>query len=151
VLEHLNSMDEVNKTIKLAVHSATDFVYIEGPSFEFDDYLDSVGFKFMWRDGHGHRIKPKIVDILDFGKRAGITNFSILTERPFILKSASPDIHPCESPPGVGTYDAKIHPPKKTFKFTKPLFRSFIMFLWLSNINKINHLNCRSKFKLGMP
>ena len=148
VLEHLNTKADVKKVVKIAIHAATDFVFIEGPSFEFDDYLENLGLKFLWRDGHGHYVKPRIDDIIHYAKSYGVTNYSLLTERPYIVDSSSKDIHPLESPPNVQDYNPKIHPPKKKTIFNPPIFRSFIIFLWLNEkFDRHVCLTSRVKFR----
>lgn len=148
VLEHLNNQHEVEVVLKKAIDTATDFVFVEGPSFDFDDYLDKLGLKFMWRDGHGHDTKVKVLDILAYAHKLNIAGYTVLIEYPLITNSASKDIHPLGSPPSVHGYNPKKHPPKKSIQFDTPIYRSFIIFLWLNKrVNPYNYINCRFKFR----
>jgi len=146
----LDNETVVSKVIKLAVDTAKEFVFIEGPSFEFDEYLENLGLKFSWRDGHGHIVKLTISRILEYVRSMNVVDYSLLTERPYILNSNSVDIHSIKSPPGVHNYDVNKHPSKPTVVFNEPVFRSFIIFLWLKNgVNRDRYLSCRSKFKVS--
>jgi hypothetical protein len=148
VLEHLVCMEDAHYAIRLAVHTAQNFVYIEGPAFEFDQYLENRGLKFAWRDGHGHDTKITVQDIISYAVTLPIAGYSILVEHPLINNSLSKDIHPLASPPHMGNYDSNKHPLKDHVKFDKYIYRSFIIFLWLhKSINVQPYLVSRSKFK----
>jgi hypothetical protein len=148
VLEHLHSKEEVEKTIKLAVDTAKDFVFIEGPSFDFDEYLNKFNLKFSWRDGHGHATKVTVSDVITYTAELPIVGYTLLVEHPLIMNSLSKDIHPIDSPPSVHDYNPKKHSPKEYINFNPPIYRSFIIFLWLHhNLNIQKYVTSRFKFR----
>jgi len=131
VLEHLDSMEEVRRVLHTAVSASRDFVFIEGPAFDFDQYLASVGLKFSWSaGGHDHTTPITSRKLLSLISALEINGYSFLQEMPPITSSSSADLHPITSPPGVCKYDPKIHPPKPVIKLRKPVFRSFVIFVW---------------------
>jgi len=148
VLEHLKSKKDVENVIKLAVNTSEDFVFIEGPSFDFDNYLNNFDLKFLWRDGHGHSTKVTVLDILSCAVKLNVLGYTLLIEYPLIVNSASKDIHPTASPPSVHDYNPKKHPPKEFVEFDTPIYRSFIIFLWLNKrLNTHKYVTSRFKFR----
>jgi len=122
-LEHL-PQSKVRTAINKAVALSKDFVYIEGPSFDFDNYLKSVGLKFS------------VVTTLLLKRafsRANILAYTLMVQQPYITRSNSPDLHPLDSPKDQFTYDPTKHPPKPSVKLTNGVFRSFIMIGWITN------------------
>lgn len=148
VLEHLRSKEDVKKVIELAVDTAKDFVYIEGPAFVFDTFLNKHNLKFMWRDGHGHFTKVTLPDVVAHAVTLKIAGYTTLIERPLIVDSRSKDIHSVASPPDVTAYRADMHPPKDFVVFDAPIYRSFIVFLWLNTtVNTYKCITSRAKFR----
>lgn len=148
LLEHLTSLQGVFKTIQLAVNTATEFVFIEGPAFDFDKYLEDRSLKFFWSNGHGHHTKLKITEILSIFTELNISDYSFQVEQPYVKTSSSDDIHALISPPNVAYYDKSKHPPKPFVRFDKKIYRSFIFYVWLSNrVNRKSLLLSRKKFK----
>jgi len=132
VLEHLDSVQEVRRVLETAVSASRDFVFIEGPAFDFDLYLAAIGLKFSWSaGGHDHTTpitSRKLLALISAIPE--VTGYSFLQEVPAIKDSSSSDLHPATSPPGVCKYDPKIHPPKPMIKLQKPIYRSFVIFVW---------------------
>lgn len=150
LLEHLHTYNDARKIIHLGMHTARDFVFIEGPSFDFDSYLHSLGFKFFWFDGCGHTLRITIDNIVKYVRQKDFYGVSLLTERPFIGSSVVDDIHPLTSLPSQLFYDKDKHPPKPIKEFKdRNVFRSFILFVWLKKINIDKYINSRAKFKLA--
>lgn len=148
VLEHLKNREDVKKVLQLAITTAKDFVYVEGPAFAFDDFLDNLNLKFMWRDGHGHFTKVTLPDIIEYASTLGIAGYTTLIERPLIADSTSKDIHSVSSPPDVTAYEKDVHPPKDFIVFNIPIYRSFIVFLWLhTKIDTYKYMTSRAKFR----
>ena len=149
LLEHLYDLNQVNKTIKLACETAKKFVFIEGPSFDFDGHLKKLGYKFYWSDWHGHRTPVTVRHILRSLARYGYPKYTLLSERPHIVHSRHRDLHPLASPRDQFEYDPKIHPPK----VRKPLnlsgvFRSFVIFGWLDGIERPQLYRTKQAFKV---
>ena len=147
VLEHLNNLDEVKYVVNLAKNTAKDFIFIEGPSFDFDDYLKTFGFKFFWFDSCGHRTRLTTTQLKCIFSECNLSKYDILAEIPFINNSISKDIYPLDlqfsysNPPDI----TKVK--KKIVNFNKGIFRSFIIFVWLKEVNT-SLLTCRNKFRL---
>ena len=148
VLEHLPTLEHVYKVLQTAVDVATDFVFIEGPTFDFDDYLKSHGFKFFWHDSCGHTTRVTTQHIHRRAKKLGVLTQHWLIEQPYVDNSLSLDILPYGIPSSPNKYKEKIHPKKTFVSFTtKKVFRSWICFLVLNEINYTNLLiNARTKF-----
>ena len=60
LLEHLPSLDVVEKVVLEAIRIASDFVCVVGPYFDADAYLRSKDMKFYWSDWSWHPPKPSI-------------------------------------------------------------------------------------------
>jgi len=148
LLEHLTDIKQVRNSIRSARDTATEFVFIEGPAFDFDKYLAKHNLKFFWSEGHGHYTKVRVRNLLSIFQKLEIRDFSFQIEQPFIIDSSSRDIHPMESPLHVAYYDRKKHPPKPKVKFDRKLYRSFIFYIWLAkNLDRKRLLASRTKFK----
>ena len=147
-LEHLHNIPEVLYVIKLAARTTTDFVFIEGPTFDFDDYLKSKGFKFFWCDWTGHTLPMTTGLLKEIFKKLKLSNYTLLVEKRYITNSLSPDIHPLNSPKNQHAYNIAKHPLKETIKFDAKIFRSFIFFIWLKKeiVNRKQLLQSRTKF-----
>lgn len=130
VLEHLTNIEEAKHVVLSAIRAAKHFVFIEGPSFDFDQYLARFNLKFSWRDGHGHYTKVKVLDVLDWIKLSQCAGFTLQIEYPLISSSDSKDLHPLSSPSSVGDYNFKKHPQKKRINLPKQVYRSFIVYAW---------------------
>ncbi len=148
VLEHLPTIDHVTKVLQTAVEVATDFVFIEGPTFDFDKYLKKQGFKFFWHDSCGHTAKVTTSHIYKLSKQLGVRTQYWLVEQPYVDNSLSRDILPYNTPSYPNRYKEKIHPKKEYVSFThEKVFRSWICFLVLTEINYVNLLiHSRHKF-----
>jgi hypothetical protein len=148
VLEHLPSLTDVTKVIALAINTATDFVFIEGPTFDFDTYLKKCDLKFFWVGWSNH---PSPVTT-SFIKKVCIANkvygYDLLVEQPPIQSSLSTDIVPLESTIG-NAYRLDLHGPKPLVNFDKLLFRSFVYFIWVTKAARCSELLLsRKKFKV---
>jgi len=149
-LEHLDNEQQVFETLKKSIEAATDFIYIEGPSFDFDDYLKSLGFKFFWYDGCGHKTRVTVKMLRRIFVKLGIKDISCFAEQPYVKDSKSDDIYPYDS--GIhNTYCDKSFK-KETVTFKKDVYRSFVMFAWLrKGVNKSKYtLTKRIKNKFNM-
>jgi len=144
-LEHLDSLQGIKDSIKSALNTATDFVFIEGPSFDFDAYLLSKKLKFFWYDGCGHKTRLATNQLIKIFREFNVKEFDMLVEVPFISNSKSKDLLPVEAPDKQLWYDPTKHPSKKLIDFDRIIYRSFIFFLWLRG-RKPYLLNSRSKF-----
>lgn len=124
-LEHLPGMAEVKKTIRNSIRISKEFVFIQGPVFDFDEYLNSLGLKTYWSDWpNGHTCHLKTRELIEVIREIGDYNYS-LKYKIKIDNSDSKNIHPINSPHSQHEYDTKVHPPKKTINFDRDIFREF--------------------------
>jgi len=148
-LEHLDSEEDVKHVIEKSLKLATDFVYIEGPSFDFDSYLKGLGFKFFWLDGCGHKTRVTINLLKTIFAELGLKDFTFQTERPYVVDSTSRDIFPYNYPTTHTYFDSEIHGSKCIAKFSGGVFRSFNVFVWLNkNIDKNRRQTLLNKRKI---
>jgi SAM-dependent methyltransferase len=150
-LEHLPNVSATKEVLQTAARASTDFLFIEGPSFDFDVYLRNRGLKFFWTDGCGHHNLLQLHTLKTLITKLPAHSYTVMLEQPFVKDSSSRDIHSLKSPYNVTYYDKKIHPPKPLVKFDKHVFRSFIVFVWLRNLapKLREYLVCgRPKFKV---
>lgn len=148
VLEHVPNLDAAANVVKLAINTAKEFVFIEGPSFDFDDMLKKHGLKFYWVGWHNHRSNVTTTFIKDIAKSNGVHRYDLLAEQPMIIDSTSLDIVPAKSDAGV-KYDMATYGPKPRIGFEQPIFRSFVYFLWLKpSQERLTLLTARKKFTL---
>ncbi len=54
ILEHLPDLTVVKEAILCASRIASDFLFIQGPYFDADEYLKNNGLKYYWSDWHGN-------------------------------------------------------------------------------------------------
>ena len=122
ILEHLPDLATVEKVVAAGARLVTDFVYITGPYFDADDYLESHGLKFYWSDWTGHPCHLKVSDLERTLRKLGLGEATFLVGDE-VLDSNHPSIHPLDSPPNQHDYDAEKHPPKPYVKFDRPIWR----------------------------
>jgi hypothetical protein len=147
LLEHLQNYNEVGTVVRKACRTARQFVFIEGPTFDFDAYLRAREFKFYWSNWRGHPTHvrtDKIISIL----KAIKCKYNMLVQYPLITSSASSDILPLSTRPEQFEYDPKKHPPKPIKEFDKPIFRSFVIFAWVDGIRRAGLYSGLEKFKV---
>jgi hypothetical protein len=148
LLEHLHSLDQVEHILQLAAHTAKDFIFIEGPSFDFDDYLHKLGFKFFWFDSCGHKLRVTTSQLISILEKINLKDYAFLPEYPYIVGSSSDDIHSIASPKNQNKYIVGKHPDKRSIVFDKNIYRSFILYVWLKRMpNERDLLHARKKFK----
>jgi hypothetical protein len=123
VLEHLPSIDHVNRAIEEALRLSRNFVYIVGPYFDADIYLRDNNLKFFWSDWTWHPTPVKCEDIINSIKKSGIKCKTQLWGRILITESNSQDILPLSAPNNQHYYDPESHGPKNLISFDIPLFK----------------------------
>lgn len=57
VIEHIENEEKALNVIKLALKTASDFIYLCVPNFDDDQYLESLGLKFSWSYYTDHKNK----------------------------------------------------------------------------------------------
>jgi len=152
-LEHLPNIAATTAVLHTATQASTDFLFIEGPSFDFDMYLRNRGLKFFWTDGCGHHNLLQLHTLKNIIGKLPAHSYTVMLEQPFVKDSSSRDIHSLKSPYNVTYYDKKIHPPKPLVRFDKNIFRSFIVFVWLRDLTvktRKHLLSARPKFTVAL-
>lgn len=125
VLEHLPDLDSVRKALKTALWAASDFIFIQGPFFDADEYLSGLGLKFFWSDWKGHRCHLKSWDLCRILTEIGPHKAWLMARLP-VEDSSNPSIHPLDSPQDQFDYDKRIHPPKPCTHFKLGIFRELV-------------------------
>ncbi len=129
VLEHLPNIAEIKKTIEEAIRISTDFVFIQGPYFDADDYLETLNLKFFWSDWRGHPYHFRTDEMEDIAfKNDSIFKHKILVREP-VRDSLDPTIHPLESPIDQHEYVKALHPQKNIIKFEIPVYKEFVTYI----------------------
>lgn len=131
VLEHLPSMEVAKASIKQACNLATDFVFIQGPYYDGDEYLRKLGLKFFWSDWKGHTCHFSVKNLKDTLRELNISDYKLFMNK-IVTDSMSPFVHPLNSPPNQHDYDSLIHPPKHLITFDKKLYREFVCYIKLN-------------------
>ena len=124
-LEHLGSFRDVRRTIESAAQVAKNFLFIQGPFFDADGYLESLGLKFFWSDWTAHHTQLTIKDLRLILLHLGLNKHIMLVANE-VLGSDHPTIHPLESPKNQQDYDPQKHPPKPNVRFTRTLYREMV-------------------------
>ncbi len=148
ILEHLPDHDTAEKVIEAGLRLVTDFVYIQGPYFDADEYLESHGLKFYWSDWSGHPCHLKISDLEQMFERMGVTDYEFLVLDE-VVDSSDPAIHSLDSPRNQHAYDASKHPPKAQITFDRPIWREMICIVRARALDDMSALyRARSRSKL---
>jgi len=124
-LEHLPSLALAEAAICNAIRLSTDFVYIRGPFFDEDSYLESLGLKFFFSDWSGHTCKLTVKHVLDLLKREGLNDYAFLGVEK-IENSDHAFIHPMGSPSNQRDYNPTLHPRKEFIVFDRVIYRNFV-------------------------
>ncbi len=131
VLEHLESPEAVRRAIAEAVRISTDFVYLCGPFYDADPYLEQHGLRPYWSHWKGHRCHVTTGLVAEALRGHEI----VMGGLPPILSSRSPVMHSLGSPMDQHAFDPTLHPPKPTMLFTQPVFRELVCFVKLRDFD----------------
>lgn len=77
VLEHMPSRDFFKNVVKKLSEICSDYIFIEQPSFDHDDYLASAGFKISQSTLHYHTCRLSSADIVSCLLELGLTRFCL--------------------------------------------------------------------------
>lgn len=120
-LEHLPDLRTVDSMIEVACNSAREFVFINHPIFDEEEYLDSLGYKLYFHDWSNHTVHPSLGFILNSLTRRGAESMDIRFRKEF--SDASHDaVLPKGAPSDTHRYDQDLHGPKSDFKFDRVLY-----------------------------
>lgn len=124
-LEHLPNLQAVEDSIKSAARVASDFLFIQGPYFDADEFLESRGLKFYWSDWHGHPCHLTTHQLREILSKLGLHDY-VMMGCEEVTSSEDPAVHPLNSPIDQHAYDPEIHPEKPLMEFPQPLYRSIV-------------------------
>ena len=124
-LEHLPNLDAVRRALKSAAEVASDFLFIQGPYFDADEYLAARELKFYWSDWHGHSCHLTSTQLASILDRLMLREYVIMARRP-VVDSDDTCIHPLESPRNQHHYMPGTHPHKPFLTFDRRLYREMV-------------------------
>jgi hypothetical protein len=127
LLEHLSGLPDIQTAISSAAGVASDFLFISGPYFDADDYLESVGVRLFWSHWTGHTYHLRVTELAFVLTCLGLSDHLILLSGP-IPDSSHPAVHPLASPIDQHEYNPQTHPPKPLIQFDRPVFQELICF-----------------------
>ena len=113
-LEHLPSLEFVEKILKESIRVASNIIYIRGPMF-YDDYLKKKGLRFYWAHWTGHPCHIEPDHITKILEKCKVTNYKIKYLEP-VISSSDPSIHPINGQKDRRNYNRWIDPPPKPRK-----------------------------------
>lgn len=119
-LEHLSNLRAVKSAVESASRVASDFLFIQGPYFDADEYLRARGLKFYWSDWHGHTCHLTTSKLREILLELGLEDHTFMV-RGAVEDSSDPRIHPVSSPKDQHAYDPDSHPVKPFVPFPEPL------------------------------
>jgi len=129
-LEHLPSLEMVERTLASAAAAATDFVYVFHPSFEGEDYLGELGLRQYWWHWKGHRCHPTVADYCAILDRQGLHDYMVRYLGP-IHSSDHESIIPSTAPVDQHSFDRQTHGPKPSIVFPRAIWRAQEIFIAL--------------------
>jgi hypothetical protein len=133
VLEHLPDLPSVRDAVASAANIASDFLFIQGPYFDADEYLKNLGLRFFWSYWSGHRCHLKTEDLRSILSGLGLDDF-IIQNRFKVKDSNDPAIHPLKSPKNSHEYDPDVHPEKPFVRFTIPIYKEIVCYVRLGPV-----------------
>ena len=129
-LEHLPTLVEVRKTLELAAKAATNFLFIQGPYFDADALLRSLGLKFFWSDWYGHPCHLTTEQLRRILGDIGHDDH-VMMARLAVNDSLHRAIHPLNSPRDQHEYIPGYHPEKPFVVFEPPLYEAIVCYVQL--------------------
>lgn len=121
-LPHMASHDQVKVLLTEAARVSQDFLYIRYPSFDYINYLKSLGLRQFWTNWTGHKMMLRLDEVLQLFEEVGFRRYFIRRLGP-ITSSAHPSIIPLDTPKDQSNYDPAKHGPKREVKFEKNLWQ----------------------------
>lgn len=138
VLEHLKSPLEAERTLASACRTARKFVFVRGPWFDADAYLNALGLKFYWSDWLVHRYHIGQKELHGHLEELGIHHVHYYG-RERILDSGHSTVHPLTAPADKHHYREE-YGPKPYFTFCRPVFREVMAIVHLADFPEHDQL-----------
>lgn len=128
--EHLPDLTTVEQVLAAAALSARDFILIKHPSFEGQEYAESLGMRQYWWHWRGHTAHVRVADYCSMFERLGLNQYMIrYIER--IENSTHPSVIPTSMPIDVTGEQAKLVTDMPLVRFDPPLWRRQDIFIAL--------------------
>lgn len=125
ILEHMPSTPVVGSVLAKLMQVCTDFLYIEGPSFDDTAYLDSLGLTLVQSTLEAHTCRITSRQFVALVRALGATNILVGRQHP-MADSQNKWVHLAGSPPNRWIWnDDDI--PKPLIKFDRLLYRDIII------------------------
>ena len=145
VLEHLPTLNHATAAIRNAIKISDKFVFIQGPYFDADDYLKSLGLKFYWSDWTGHPLHFTTQHMIGILDQLEVKNYEVYG-RLKVGKSDVAEIHPFSSPKDQHGYELEKHGQKPIITFSEPIFKEVMGIIWLSDrISNVKNIRQRTQ------
>ena len=135
LLEHLPDVKTVERVVAMAARVAQDFLFIQGPWFDADDYLAERGLKFYWSDWHGHKCHVSTGVLREALAKVGLDDYALMARAP-VLDSSDAAIHPLAAERDQHDYDPEQHPPKPDVAFDIPVYREMVCLVRLPGFRR---------------
>jgi len=121
VLEHLNSLDEVEQVIAEARRTSAQYLHIRGPWFDADDYLAERGLALYWSTWPGHPTHLTRSGLYIAIAMLGLEDYVISGRGTPVTDSRDRRIHPVGYEAG-GPYVDGEYPEKEYVEFDIPIY-----------------------------
>ena len=146
VLEHLHSLEDIKKSINEAIRVATDFVYIQGPNFDDDDYLEENHLRFFWSYWKGHTYHFKSSELITILNDCSGYQDAVVAYRGPLSDSGASCIHSLDSPIDQQAFSEKLHPSKPVIRFNKTIYKEIVAAIVIDKSTDAKALvSCRGK------
>lgn len=129
-LEHLPSLQEVERVVEKAASLATDFLYIHHPSFEDEHYLESCGLRLYYHHWTGHITHVLRDEFFEMFDRLGLLRYHVRPLQP-ITSSDHESILPTTAKINQHQYQADVHGEKPSVTFPRPIYQHMEIFVAL--------------------
>ncbi len=134
LLEHLDSREQAKAVIASAVRVASEWIYIAGPWYDEDEYLEDLGLRPYWSNWSGHRYHMTTRDLGELLRELGAPNFRIWG-RDRMYDSEDKALHSLMVARNQHEFDPEVHPPKPVCQFDRPIYREFVCCVRLDDIS----------------
>jgi hypothetical protein len=144
VLEHLASIHEVGHVIRALSLCCSEFLFIAGPCFDYEDYLYSCGLKALQSAMPDHTCRFRSFDLIRLLHELGLRHFAIGVSLP-IPDSDNQFLVRADAPNEVWRWEALRALPRPRVTFEPVLYRDIVCVVALSKeVDPVDKLNAYS-------
>lgn len=138
-LEHLPTPEHVRLALQSASRVASEFLFIQGPFFDGDEYLEDCGLKFYWSDWSGHKCHLTTTMLTTILDDLGLSDYELMFVGE-VSDSDDPAIHPLASARNQHEHDPDLHQKKPRCVFGPSLFREIVCMVKVGDMGGWNDL-----------